>query len=75
MAELTHRVVDAGAARIHCVEAGEGPMVLFVPSVERSNPWSGTVAERRGWMGNDLLNATNTAIGAAFVCLFARVFP
>ena len=35
----------------------------------------GTVAERRGWMGNDLLNATNTAIGAAFVCLFARVFP
>ena len=35
----------------------------------------GTVAERNGWMGNDLLNATNTAIGAAFVCLFARVFP
>ncbi|HVQ28880.1 MAG TPA: DUF92 domain-containing protein [Vicinamibacteria bacterium] len=35
----------------------------------------GTVAERKGWMGNDLLNATNTAIGAAFVCLFARVFP
>ena len=25
----------------------------------------GTVAERRGWMGNDLLNALNTAIGAA----------
>ena len=35
----------------------------------------GTVAERQGWMGNDLLNATNTAIGAVFVCLFARVFP
>ena len=35
----------------------------------------GTVAERKGWMGNDLLNATNTAIGAVFVCLFARVFP
>ena len=35
----------------------------------------GTVAEKKGWMGNDLLNATNTAIGAAFVCLFARVFP
>ena len=34
----------------------------------------GTVAERKGWMGNDLLNATNTAMGAAFVCLFARVF-
>ncbi len=25
----------------------------------------GTVAERRGWMGNDLLNALNTAIGGA----------
>ena len=35
----------------------------------------GTVAEKKGWMGNDLLNATNTAIGAAFVCLFARVLP
>ena len=35
----------------------------------------GTVAERKGWMGNDLLNATNTAIGATFVCLFARVVP
>ena len=27
----------------------------------------GTVAERRGWMGNDLLNALNTAIGALVV--------
>jgi uncharacterized protein (TIGR00297 family) len=25
----------------------------------------GTVAERRGWLDNDLLNALNTAIGAA----------
>jgi uncharacterized membrane protein len=33
----------------------------------------GTVAEKRGWMGNDLLNATNTAIGALVVCLFVRV--
>ena len=24
----------------------------------------GTVAERKGWMGNDLLNAFNTAAGA-----------
>ena len=32
----------------------------------------GTVAERRGWMGNDLLNAVNTAIGAAIVALIAR---
>jgi uncharacterized protein (TIGR00297 family) len=29
----------------------------------------GTVAERRGWMGNDLLNAVNTAIGAALAVL------
>jgi uncharacterized protein (TIGR00297 family) len=33
----------------------------------------GTVAERRGWLGNDLLNAVNTAIGAALVMLMARV--
>jgi len=33
----------------------------------------GTVAERRGWMGNDLLNAVNTAIGAAIVALMSRL--
>lgn len=33
----------------------------------------GTVAERRGWLDNDLLNAVNTAIGAALVVLLARV--
>jgi uncharacterized protein (TIGR00297 family) len=33
----------------------------------------GTVAERRGWLDNDLLNAVNTAIGAALVMLMARV--
>jgi uncharacterized protein (TIGR00297 family) len=32
----------------------------------------GTVAERKGWMGNDLLNATNTAIGALLVCVFVK---
>jgi uncharacterized protein (TIGR00297 family) len=32
----------------------------------------GTIAERKGWMSNDLLNATNTAFGAAFVALFAK---
>jgi uncharacterized protein (TIGR00297 family) len=35
----------------------------------------GTVAERRGWLGNDLLNAVNTALGAGFVLGLARVFP
>jgi uncharacterized protein (TIGR00297 family) len=33
----------------------------------------GTVAERRGWLDNDLLNAVNTAIGAGLVVLMARV--
>jgi uncharacterized protein (TIGR00297 family) len=33
----------------------------------------GTFAERRGWMGNDLLNALNTAMGAAFVVLLVRL--
>jgi uncharacterized protein (TIGR00297 family) len=33
----------------------------------------GTVAERRGWLDNDLLNAVNTAVGAALVMLMARV--
>ena len=32
----------------------------------------GTVAERRGWLDNDLLNALNTAIGAGIVMLMAR---
>jgi uncharacterized protein (TIGR00297 family) len=31
----------------------------------------GTVAERKGWMGNDLLNAVNTAIGAAVALVLA----
>ena len=32
----------------------------------------GTVAESRGWLDNDLLNALNTAIGAGIVLLMAR---
>jgi uncharacterized membrane protein len=32
----------------------------------------GTVAERRGWLDNDLLNALNTAIGGALAPLLAR---
>ena len=30
----------------------------------------GSAGVRRGWMGNDLLNAVNTAIGAGLVVLF-----
>jgi uncharacterized protein (TIGR00297 family) len=33
----------------------------------------GTVATRRGWMDDHILNATNTAIGALAIVLFARV--
>jgi uncharacterized protein (TIGR00297 family) len=33
----------------------------------------GSVAERRGWMGNDLLNALNTAIGAGLVVLLVDI--
>ena len=33
----------------------------------------GTVAERRGWMDNDLLNAANTAIGALVAVLIVRL--
>jgi uncharacterized protein (TIGR00297 family) len=33
----------------------------------------GTVAERKGWMDNDLLNATNTAIGAAAAMALAGI--
>lgn len=33
----------------------------------------GTVAEREGWMGNDALNALNTAMGAALAVLLVRL--
>jgi uncharacterized protein (TIGR00297 family) len=33
----------------------------------------GTVAEHRGWLDNDLLNAVNTAIGAALGVVSARI--
>jgi uncharacterized protein (TIGR00297 family) len=33
----------------------------------------GTVAERRGWLDNNLLNALNTAIGAGFAVLLADI--
>jgi uncharacterized protein (TIGR00297 family) len=33
----------------------------------------GTVAEARGWLDNDLLNATNTAIGAGIVVILMRL--
>jgi uncharacterized protein (TIGR00297 family) len=35
----------------------------------------GTVAERRGWLDNDQLNALNTAIGGGLAALLARALP
>ncbi len=35
----------------------------------------GTVAERRGWLDNDQLNALNTAIGGGVAALLARALP
>jgi uncharacterized membrane protein len=32
------------------------------------------VAERRGWMGNDALNALNTAFGAAAAAALRQAF-
>jgi uncharacterized protein (TIGR00297 family) len=34
----------------------------------------GTIAEKRGWMDNDLLNAWNTAVGAGLVLAMVRIF-
>jgi len=33
----------------------------------------GTIAEKRGWMNNDLLNAFNTAVGAGLVIALLRI--
>jgi uncharacterized protein (TIGR00297 family) len=33
----------------------------------------GTIAEKRGWMDNDLLNAFNTAVGAGFMMALVRI--
>jgi uncharacterized protein (TIGR00297 family) len=33
----------------------------------------GTIAEKRGWMDNDLLNAFNTAVGAGFMIALVRI--
>ena len=53
------------------------PSALIAPSVPggtgRRRHLLGTVAEKRGWLDNDLLNAVNTAIGAALVVMMARM--
>ena len=71
----------AGALLVSAVGAvaglyGPGTMVLVaIAGLLGSLAESvlGTVAEKRGWMGNDLLNAANTAIGAALVFLMIRL--
>ena len=48
-----------------------GPLAGLLGSLGESV--LGTVAERRGWLDNDLLNAVNTALGAWLATLMARV--
>lgn len=72
----------AGAAVVAFVGAGLGLYSIlgavlvtaagFVGSLVESVV--GTIAERRGWMDNDLLNAFNTAVGAGLVLALLRIF-
>ncbi len=48
--------------------AAAGVLGCFAESV------LGTVAEKRGWMGNDLLNVFNTAVGAGLMVALVRIF-
>jgi uncharacterized protein (TIGR00297 family) len=73
----------AGGAIIACVGAATGlyspPWAIAVAAAgllgSLAESVIGTVAERRGWLDNDLLNALNTAIGAGIVILMARAVP
>jgi uncharacterized protein (TIGR00297 family) len=71
-----------GAAAVAGVGAGLGlfswPAAIVVTAAgvlgSLAESVVGTVAEKRGWMGNDLLNAFNTAVGAGIATGMARVF-
>jgi uncharacterized protein (TIGR00297 family) len=73
----------AGGAIIACVGAATGlyspPWAIAVAVAgllgSLAESVIGTVAESRGWLDNDLLNALNTAIGAGIVILLARAVP
>lgn len=72
----------AGAAAVAFTGAGlglfsvTGAVLVTLAGVLGSLAESvvGTIAEKRGWMGNDLLNAFNTAVGAGFVIAMVRLF-
>ena len=71
----------AGGALVAAVGAAAGlyawPAVLLVAVAGLGGSLAesliGSVAERRGWLDNDLLNALNTAIGAALAALLLRL--
>jgi uncharacterized protein (TIGR00297 family) len=70
-----------GAVLVACVGRAGGlyswPLAALVASAgllgSLAESVIGTVAERRGWMGNDALNALNTALGAAFAVAMLRI--
>ena len=70
-----------GSAVVAAFGAGlglyDGPLALVVALAgllgSLAESVLGTVAEKRGWLDNDLLNAVNTAIGAALVVMMARM--
>src|SRR6185295_1801836 len=53
-----------GAVSLEGTLGGLGGALLVALLGSLAESVIGTVAEREGWMGNDLLNALNTAIGA-----------
>jgi uncharacterized membrane protein len=67
--------IIAGAGWAMGLLAWPAAVVVAVAGVLGSlaESFIGTVAERRGWMGNDLLNAVNTAIGAGMGVALAHV--
>lgn len=73
----------AGAALVACLGAGlglYGPGAAAVVALagllgSLIESLVGTVAERRGWMGNDLLNAFNTLAGAVLAALAVSLWP
>lgn len=71
----------AGAAAVGGLAAALGvlswPAALLVAAAGLAGSLAesliGSVAERRGWLDNDQLNALNTAIGASFAVALARL--
>jgi uncharacterized protein (TIGR00297 family) len=72
---LAGALLVAGTGSVLGAYGGAAAVLIAVAGLLGSLAESviGVAAERRGWMGNDLLNATNTAIGALIAVLLIRV--